>query len=860
MDEQRRGYSRPVPRRPVLALAAFLAISVVVSGTLTAAAEDVSILLAAAAEQGTFNVGAAHAVATRVASPDAGIDYLKLDYMIPPGTAAGFYAKAFPAVLRADQIDVVRLAVKAEEPDQARQITAAIEIKGTAGLQRIPLEIRSDWIPVEQTIDWPVIGTVREVVLLVNSISDRAPASGTILIDARFNRLPVLRKLSLSPGVRFAGVLLASLMVAMLTALLRSAGGWRSGGDTTLKTETLAERASPARSAGLHQLVEDLVRSAGVVLIVLLVIETYILGSRGPLETGWTPLGLAVAGAAVAAWWKIGLTGKHLTSLEAFQDVLASGLLATSASSLAILQAPTSWSELFLLSQTVAAATLLVYHAANAYRLASSGKHLGAAATALIVGTPYVVGGLVLLESGGLMQSLGTAFTLGLLEAQPAVLEFIGRVFVLFCFNEAVAQGLGLATKGSLLKSPRAHASMLAVVIAAVAAFPIAALGSGATVAAWPIAQRLVAAVLTTILSQAGLWAEAYLVTGMLMDAIHGQAPSGDSAFSHPVTGMKKGMVYSGVFMGSLYTLGLLWELAFIRWMAGGYPIIAATLLGASVFPLIKTIIETFDGSPPFFRRLQRNYVDPVLSLRGIVIGLGLGYGLAHGLPEKELATRAWFGFGFGAIAYSGIDVLRDCLYAARGHGRLQSLRYYIAQARTWWLDRSGHRILPRRHPGFRRGRQVPPLPRRGTSAGTLRDLPPRQQVGASQPGDGHGGGELAAHGGAGGSDQLVHRLLALRDQPHLHEGLFLERRDTDPDSFHQGRSGPDRGEPDPGPPLGPVDVPHHQFLPAAHGRTNLVQPGRRDPHRDRDLPGPDDVPRGVSRLEPPRFYQPARL
>ncbi|MGD0044559.1 MAG: hypothetical protein ABSE84_29840, partial [Isosphaeraceae bacterium] len=389
-------------------------------------------------------------------------------------------------------------------------------------------------------------------------------------------------------------------------------------------------------------------------------------------------LGLAVAGAAVAEWWKNGLTGKHLTSLEAFQDVLASGLLATSASSLAILQVPTSWSELFLLSQTVAAVTLLVYHAANAYRLASSGRHLGAAAAALIVATPYVVGGLVLLESGSLARSLGNGLTIGLLEAQPSVLEFLGRVFVLFCFNEAVALGLGLTTTGSLLKSPRAHASMLAIAIAAVAAFPIAALGSGATVAAWPIALRLVAAVLTTVLSQAGLWAEAYLVTGMLMDAIHGQAPSGDSAFSHPVTGMKKGMVYSGVFMGSLYTLGLLWELPFIRWMAGGYPMIAATLLGAIVFPLIKTIIETFDGSPPFFRRLQRNYLDPVLAFRGIVIGLGLGYGLALGLPEKELATRAWFGFGFGALAYAGIDVLRDCLNAARGHGRLQSSRYYF--------------------------------------------------------------------------------------------------------------------------------------------------------------------------------------
>ncbi len=681
MDEQRRGHSIPVPRRPSLALAAFLSILVVVNANLSAAAEDDSLRLSAAAEQGTFNVGAAHAAVTRVTDPDAGGDIVKLDYMIPPGTAAGMYAKAFPLALRAAEIDVVRLAVKAAEPGPARQITAAIEIKGTAGLQRIPLEIQSDWASVEQTIDWPLIGTVKEVVFMVNSISNRAPASGTILIDARFERLPVLRKLSLSTGVRFAGVLLASLMIWLVTALLRAIGGWRSGSDTDFRVETLVVRPAPARAAGLQQLMGDLVRSAGVVLIALLVIETFSLGSRGRLETGWTALGLAVAGAAVAEWWKIGLTGKHLTSLEAFQDVLASGLLATSASSLAILQVPASWSELFLLSQTVAAAALLVYHAANAYRLASSSRHLGAAAAALIVATPYVVGGLVLLESDSLAQSLGNGLTIGLLESHPAVLEFLGRVFVLFCFNEAVALGLGLTTTGSLLKSPRAHASMLAVAIAAVAAFPIAALGSGATVAAWPMAQRLVAVVLMTVLSQAGLWAEAYLVTGMLLDAIHGQAPSRDTVFNHPVMGMKKGMVYSGVFMGCLYTLGLLWELPFIRWMADENPIIAATLLGASVFPLIKTIIETFDGSPPFFRRLQRNYLDPVLALRGMVVGLGLGYGLVLGLPEKELATRAWFGLGCGALAYAGIDVLRDCSDAARRRGRLQSARYYFVHA-----------------------------------------------------------------------------------------------------------------------------------------------------------------------------------
>ena len=48
---------------------------------------------------------------------------------------------------------------------------------------------------------------------------------------------------------------------------------------------------------------------------------------------------------------------------------------------------------------------------------------------------------------------------------------------------------------------------------------------------------------------------------------------------------MKKGMVYSGTFMGSLHTLGLLWELPFFRWLAESYPIIAAMLFGAAWLP-----------------------------------------------------------------------------------------------------------------------------------------------------------------------------------------------------------------------------------------------------------------------------------
>jgi hypothetical protein len=98
---------------------------------------------------------------------------------------------------------------------------------------------------------------------------------------------------------------------------------------------------------------------------------------------------------------------------------------------------------------------------------------LGAAAGALIVGTPYVFGGLLLLESHALMQVLGGWLTAGESWVAPAVLEFVGRVFVVFCVNEAVAQRARPGDETLLpLKSARAHLSLLAVAVAAIAAPP----------------------------------------------------------------------------------------------------------------------------------------------------------------------------------------------------------------------------------------------------------------------------------------------------------------------------------------------------------------------------------------------------
>src|SRR5207248_9884543 len=93
-------------------------------------AEDRPVYLSDAAEQGAFNVGTAHAVVNRVFDATAGHDVLKLDHAIPRGTAAGVWTKRFPAPLNADNGDLVRLAVRAADPDQLRHIAMALEIKG----------------------------------------------------------------------------------------------------------------------------------------------------------------------------------------------------------------------------------------------------------------------------------------------------------------------------------------------------------------------------------------------------------------------------------------------------------------------------------------------------------------------------------------------------------------------------------------------------------------------------------------------------------------------------------------------------------------------------------------------------------
>ncbi len=398
----------------------------------------------------------------------------------------------------------------------------------------------------------------------------------------------------------------------------------------------------------------------------------------GPLDVGWAPVWLALAGAAIGEWWTFGLTGRHVTPGQALRDAVASGLLAASVGPLAILQAPATWSDLLRLSQPVAAAVACLYHGANAIRLATSGRPLGAVAGLMIVGTPYAVGWLLLLESDGLVRQLGEVVSAGSLATHSSAAAFVGRVVVVFGFNEIVTNALGLATRRWPLRSPRGHLAILAVAVAAVAGPWVAALGSGAMAAGLPGPIRWLLVVATTVGSQAGLWAEAYLLTGLVLDAIHGNGPSRETVVAHPTLGMKKGAVYSGTFMTILGVVALVASVPQVRRLAQTDPMALGLVAGGLVFPLVKTIIETFDGSPSFFRRLAASYRKPILYVRGAVVGLGFGYAFAQGVPGEAMSDRVLFGFGVGMMAYAGVDLIADALAAQRDRGRVRSWRVYL--------------------------------------------------------------------------------------------------------------------------------------------------------------------------------------
>ncbi len=446
------------------------------------------------------------------------------------------------------------------------------------------------------------------------------------------------------------------------------------------KNQIQEKPAIGARSSGRWSLFHDLGFGCALVLIAGSTLAIYVLGNPTSPQAVWRFLGPAMAGMIAAGILKFILTGRILTPGEAVRDFLFSGLLAASARHVPLWQSPQNLSGLIQLSSVSAAVFYLLYHVANTYRLVNSRKHLDAITGAAITVIPFALGLPLALPSDQLAGSLGNTVTAGLLSGSPVLCAGIGRALLLFLFNVIVVQAFSLTTTRRPLTSMKANFCLLLTAVAAVVAPSVADLGSGTFAAGLPGALKPVVAVLATLLSQGALWAQVFLVTGLITDGMHGRAPTRTAMKWHAVSGMKKGMVFSGVLMTLLQLLHVVAGALVVQNLYRTFPALLLAVAGAAVFPLFKAIIESFDGSQSFFRRALRTYRQPTLMARGVVVGIACAVAAGMNLPALPTSHRVLFGLAAGALAYAGVSALRDLVYGARNCGGLKSWRVYLVE------------------------------------------------------------------------------------------------------------------------------------------------------------------------------------
>ena len=482
--------------------------------------------------------------------------------------------------------------------------------------------------------------------------------------------------------------------------------------------------------------------------MVLLALAIFRLGEQRPLDAGWTALEIAVAGMVLAGWWNYGLTGRSSDRPRGVPG--CPGHPACWPSPRAPWRSssrPASWGELLLLSQTVAAVTALLYHSANAHQITSTGKHLDGEGRgddrrhSLRLRQPGAPG-----TGRSCCDSWATAPPRAWSRRTPPWWNSWDACSSSSASTRSVAAGAGPGDRGQAARVSRGPSGDAGRRDRRGRGPWIAALGSGPAVASWTVAPAL-----------APHRPDHHALPGRAVGRglprhRHGH---GRDPWPGPVARVDPRASRAGDEARPWCTAACSWgacmpsvRLRRPRSSAGWArrsPCSPPACWRALAFPLLKTIIETFDGSPPFFRRARRNYRDPLLFVRGAVVGAGVGLALILQLPSEDLPSRAWFGFGVGALAYAGIDILRDFLASARDRGRVPATSLLRRARAPGRLHRGSDRVLPRRIAGLRGRRQVPSLPRRGPAARTLRHLSARQQVGPPRLGIGHGGSGSAS-------------------------------------------------------------------------------------------------------------------
>ncbi len=423
----------------------------------------------------------------------------------------------------------------------------------------------------------------------------------------------------------------------------------------------------------------DLLYGISVLTILASATAIYVIGAiyrtMPGINVALAVLLVSAAGVITAQALKFAITRRGLTPGETFLNVFVAGFLSATASNQALLQVPSSWGQLLSISSFTAAIAFLIYFTANAGYMAAKSRHLKTLSSLMIIGTPYVFGWLLLLGNTPILKELAGTISF---YRDPLFLEIAGRFIIVLVFNEIVTAAIRLATGKSILRSPRAHMYLIMISLGVVISPYIADAGSSQAVGNLALPLQLVAAFVMTVFSHAPLWGETYLLTGMLLDGTQGTSPSEETIRGNISRGFRKGMAYSGIFISVVYLIRIVLNLGVSQVLMASIPVLIGTIAGALIFPFIKNVLETFDGSKPFFIRLRYSYRNWVLYARGAVFGFGMSYGINIGIFQQPMSTRIPYGLLVGVASSGLVSFIRDLIYSFRNQGKIQTWKIYF--------------------------------------------------------------------------------------------------------------------------------------------------------------------------------------
>jgi len=388
---------------------------------------------------------------------------------------------------------------------------------------------------------------------------------------------------------------------------------------------------------------------------------------------------------------------RALSLSEAFRDAAIPFLLTlASHQGVDIWQAPAAWSDLLHVSPLCATFLALAHIILLAVCLGKTGRHPSLLAQAGLLAAPLIFNWLLILQAPAMVQQMGAALPgAGLLTWRGQ--ELAGRVLILAGFNCATAILLNALCVRTVPRELKSYLLLLSSAFLAGLSPLLADMGSSQDVAALPLGLGVLAAILCVAVAQAGLWAETFVMTGLLMDAMKGRRPAGYWGARSFKDGLVKGSTYSALFLGLMFTVETMVASPLLLAVHQVQPLLGHVLLAAGFMPLAKTILESFDGSKPFHFRLMNSYLQPHLYLRGAILGLGMYIIPVTVFIHKAPLDRFLLGVLMGAVAYAGANVAMDCLDMLRGRrSHFQSWRVsltgallggFVGGAISWYVD-----------------------------------------------------------------------------------------------------------------------------------------------------------------------------